>query len=166
MPWLVADLDIGDHVLEIGAGSGAATNELYKRARVTSLEHDPRSVRRLAGQQKDFRCEVVRGDAATLPFASETFSSAIGILVLHHLKSSELQDRAFSEAYRVLRPGGIFLVLEISDTWLYRAGHFKSTFVPLSPSTAVARLTNAGFYSVSCDYRRGAFRIRAYRPIH
>jgi ubiquinone/menaquinone biosynthesis C-methylase UbiE len=166
LPWVIGDSDIGDHVLEIGAGSGAATNELCKCARVTSLEYDPRSVRRLAEQQKNSRCEVVCGDAAALPFASETFSSAIAILVLHHLKSSELQDRAFAETYRVLRPGGVFLVLEISGTWLHRVGHFKSTFVPLSPPTAVERLTKAGFSSVSCESRHRAFRIRAYRPIH
>jgi SAM-dependent methyltransferase len=164
LPWIIGDSDIGDHVLEIGAGSGAATNELCKRARVTSLEYDPRSARRLVEQQKNSDCDAVCGDAAALPFASKTFSSVIAILVLHHLKSIELQDRAFAEIFRVLCPGGIFVVLEISDTWLHRVGHFKSTFVPISPAAAIVRLTKAGFSGVSCDVRHGGFRIRAYRP--
>jgi ubiquinone/menaquinone biosynthesis C-methylase UbiE len=163
LPWIIGDSPIGDYVLEIGAGSGAATKELCKHARVTSLEYDSGSVRLLAELQKNSGCEVVRGDAAALPFADETFSSAIAILVLHHLKSIELQDRAFAETYRVLRPGGIFFVLEISDTWLHRVGHFKSTFVPISVSEVPARLAKAGFSGVVCDHRHGAFRIRARR---
>jgi ubiquinone/menaquinone biosynthesis C-methylase UbiE len=150
--------------LEIGAGSGAATGELCKRARVTSLEYDLRSLQRLVKRQKTSGCDALRGDAVALPFADETFSTVIAILVLHHLKSMELQDRAFHEIHRVMRPGGVFLALEISDTWLHRASHFKSTFVPISPVAAVVRLTETGFSAVACDNRRGAFRIRANRP--
>jgi ubiquinone/menaquinone biosynthesis C-methylase UbiE len=102
-------------------------------------------------------------DAAALPFPNETFSSAIAVLVLHHMRSRELQDRAFTEIFRVLRPGGIFLALEIPDGWLQRVGHIRSTFVPVAPATASARLTIAGFSRVAVDFRRWAFRVRAPR---
>jgi ubiquinone/menaquinone biosynthesis C-methylase UbiE len=106
---------------------------------------------------------VIRGDAAALPFADGAFSSAIAILMLHHLRSSELQNRAFAEIARVLRPRGVFLVLEIQDGWLHRLGHISSTFVPVAPVSAFARLTAAGFSNVTVEIQRGGYRIRALR---
>ena len=163
MPWVLADSDLGEHILEIGAGSGAATEELRRRARVTSLEYDARSVSKLAPRIKNSRGDVVRGDASSLPFANRTFSSAIAILVLHHLPTMELQDQAFAEIFRVLRPGGVFLTFEISDSWFHRVGHIRSTFVPVVPATAYTRLAQAGFSDVTLDFSGGAFRIRAMR---
>jgi SAM-dependent methyltransferase len=98
-----------------------------------------------------------------LPFSNGAFSSAIAILMLHHLRSNELQDRAFAEIWRVLRPGGVFLAFEIQDGWLHRVGHIRSTFVPVTPASTIARLTTAGFLEVTVDFRRGGFRIRAVR---
>jgi ubiquinone/menaquinone biosynthesis C-methylase UbiE len=106
---------------------------------------------------------VVQGDAAALPFADRTFSSAIAVLVLHHLLSSELQDRTFTEAHRVLRPGGRFFAFEISDGWFNRVIHTNSTFVPVQPDTLAARLTVAGFAGVTLDPRPGGFRFTASR---
>ena len=106
---------------------------------------------------------MIQGDAATLPFASNTFSSAIAILMLHHLRSNELQDRALAEICRVLRPGGVFLAFEIEDGWLNRVGHIRSTFVPINMATVPARLKVAGFSRATADSWRSGFRIRALR---
>ena len=41
LPWMLQDAKLGEHILEIGAGPGAATIELARHApRVTSLEYD------------------------------------------------------------------------------------------------------------------------------
>jgi ubiquinone/menaquinone biosynthesis C-methylase UbiE len=117
----------------------------------------------LKARHSDRSGDVLQGDASQLPFASETFSSAIAILVLHHLRSRKLQDLAFAEILRVLRPGGVFLAFEINDSWIHHVGHYKSTFTPLSPGSAFARLTMAGFSRVSVDFRRGGFRLHASR---
>jgi SAM-dependent methyltransferase len=106
---------------------------------------------------------VVQGDAARLPFAAESFSCAIAILVLHHLRSRDLQDAALAEIVRVLRPGGVFLALEIHDGWLQRLVHTRSTFVPFAASAANARLNAAGFARVAVDFMRGGFLLRAQR---
>ncbi|PMW03419.1 hypothetical protein C1X40_34430, partial [Pseudomonas sp. GW456-11-11-14-TSB2] len=42
-----------------------------------------------------------------------------------------------------------------------RAIHYKSTFTPVAPASAFARLSAAGFSRVSVDFRHGGFRIRA-----
>ena len=155
---------LGDHVLELGAGPGAATDELRRRApRVTSLEYSYAFAAGLAARRHDTRSTVLQGDAAALPFANNSFSSAIAVLVLHHLRSGELQDRAFREILRVLRPGGVFFAFEIPDGWFQRAIHRNSTFVPVQPASLPARLTAAGFSRVTVDIRWGGFRVRAVR---
>jgi len=164
LPWILQGSELGEHVLELGAGLGAATDELRRRAaQVTCLEYDHAFATKLGRRVGGTNASVVQGDAAKLPFPDKTFSSAIAILMLHHLRSNELQDRAFSEVCRVLRPGGVFLVFEIQDEWLHRVGHIRSTFVPVDPATAAARLAAVGFSRVTVDLWRGGFRIRALR---
>ena len=165
LPWLLSDTSLGDHLLEIGAGYGPATAHLRKRvARVTSLEYDHRSTLKLKLQHDGRPGGAVRGDGAELPFASRTFSSALAILVLHHLKSRALQDRMFAEVFRVLRPGGVFVAFEITDSWIHRVSHIRSTFTPVLPGPAFGRLSTAGFSPIALDLRKGAFRFSAIRP--
>ena len=164
LPWILQGSELGEHVLEVGAGMGAATEELSRLAgRVTSLEYDPAFAAKLAARVNGSKSTAIQADAAALPFADRTFSSAIAILMLHHLRSNEQQDRAFAEIWRVLRPGGVFLAFEIQDGWLHRVGHIRSTFVPVMPASTFARLTAAGFSKVTVDFRSGGFRIRALR---
>jgi ubiquinone/menaquinone biosynthesis C-methylase UbiE len=166
LPWILTGTDLGENILELGAGWGAATAELQRRAHcVTSLEFDHKAAAILQSKIS-VTCSpglVVQGDASTLPFADQIFTGAIAILMLHHLRSRELQDQAFAEIYRVLKPGGIFLTLEIQDGWLQRAGHIYSTFVPVSLITAPERLQDVGFSNVIIDTRGSAFRLRATR---
>jgi SAM-dependent methyltransferase len=164
LPWVLSGGRLGDHVLEIGAGYGAATGQLLKLApRVTSLEYDPRLLRKLRANHQCAELTTFCGDAATLPFADQSFSSAVAILVLHHLKGRELQDRAIAEVHRVLRPGGCFFAFEINDGWIHRVAHFRSTFTPVTPGSAFARLTKVGFSKISVDFRGGGYRVSARR---
>ena len=165
LPWLLSGAELGEHALELGAGLGAATEELRRHAgRVTSLEYSHAFAAGLAQRLQSPNGDVLQGDASALPFPEKTFSAAIAVLMLHHLKSPDLQERAFAEIFRVLRPGGVFLAIEIPDAWFHRIGHIRSTFVPVAPSSAPARLAAAGFSSVSIDFLRGAYRMRALRP--
>jgi len=166
LPWVLSGARLGDHVLEIGAGYGAATGQLLKAApRVTCLEYDARALTKLKARHSSAGVTPLCGDAAALPFVKETFSSVIAILVLHHLKSRELQDRALTEVHRVLRPGGSFFVFEINDGWMERIAHYRSTFTPVTAGSAFARLSKAGFCKISVDFRRGGYRFRARKAM-
>jgi SAM-dependent methyltransferase len=161
---MMSGRDLGEHVLEIGAGPGAATPELRRLARrVTSLEYSHRFAANLAARDRDGNGSVLQGDATALPFAEKSFSSAIAVLVLHHLRSSQEQDRAFREIFRVLRTGGVFFAVDIPDRWLHRAIHWRSTFVPVSPVTIPGRLAAAGFSQVNVQFRPGGFGFQGVR---
>ena len=154
LPWMLRDSRLGDHLLEIGEGPGAATVELARRApRVTSLEYDHALAVKLRRRVNLSNVTIIQGDAAALSFPDGTFSSAISILMLHHLKSTAQQDRAFAEISRVLRPGGVFLAFDIPDGWINRIAHIKSTFVPLNPATAPQRLLPVGLSQVTMQSR-------------
>jgi SAM-dependent methyltransferase len=97
----------GQDVLEIGVGMGADHLEWAKSGprRLAGVDLTPRAVdwttRRLAIH--GFSPEVKEADAEQLPFPDDSFSIAYSWGVLHHSPNT---PKAFSEAYRVLRPGG------------------------------------------------------------
>jgi ubiquinone/menaquinone biosynthesis C-methylase UbiE len=161
LPWVVGGNSLGDHVLELGAGPGAGTEALRRLApRVTSLEWSHDFAVGLASKNRD---AVVQADAASLPFADRTFSSAVAVLMLHHLRTRTAQENALREAYRVLRPGGAFLAFEIEDNLLHRVIHIGSVFVPIDRADIGDRLTAVGFSRVKLDSRVGGFRFGATR---
>jgi SAM-dependent methyltransferase len=161
LPWVLAENSLGDHVLELGAGSGAGTATLKRLApRVTSLEWSHDFAARLAVTN---RHAVVQADAVLLPFAGGTFSSAVAVLMLHHLRTRTAQEDAFREVFRVLRPGGSFFVFEIEDNLLHRVIHIGSVFVPVDRADVADRLRNAGFSNVKLTSRSGGFRFSAMR---
>ena len=68
--------------------------------------------RRIEDAGLDTRIACIEGNAETLPFENSSFDAytiAFGIRNVTHI------DRAISEAYRVLKPGGRFLCLEFSE---------------------------------------------------
>jgi ubiquinone/menaquinone biosynthesis C-methylase UbiE len=162
LPWLLSGYPLGEDVLELGAGPGATTEVLSQRANhVTSLEYDRKFAARLGVRYQNTNVCILQGDAASLPFPDSVFSSAVAILVLHHLKSQEQQKRAFAEIRRVLRPGGVLFALEINDSWINRVGHIKSTFVPIDPDSVTETLKSLEFSNVLVEKQRGAYRICA-----
>jgi SAM-dependent methyltransferase len=165
LPWILSGESLGDHLLEIGAGYGVATPFLQSRvARVTALEYDLNFIFKGKLQNKGRTSEaVVCGDGTQLPFANQTFTSVLAILVLHHIKSAQLQDQLFAECFRVLRPGGVFLTFDIIDAWFHRIAHIRSTFTPIDPATIPTRLSSAGFANPQIQTDKGAFRLTAVR---
>ena len=164
LPWVLAAHSLGEHALEIGAGYGASTRFLRGRARrVTALEYNREEILKWKARCDGDGVAAVCGDGAHLPFAAQSFSAVVAILVLHHLKSAELQDQMLSEAMRVLRPGGVLMGFEIQDSWLNRVIHKGSTFTPFTSDGAYGRLAAARFAQVGVDVRSGAFRFSAAR---
>ncbi len=104
----------GADVLEIGSGNGAhsALFAYLHGAKMTAIDITPSRV--LATSQKldllmpngDHLC--ANADAERLPFADETFDVVYSNGVLHHTPGT---SEAVKEVYRVLRPGGLAVVM-------------------------------------------------------
>ncbi|HPF31679.1 MAG TPA: class I SAM-dependent methyltransferase [Candidatus Sabulitectum sp.] len=56
--------------------------------------------------------------AASLPFPERSFHCVLAMAVLHHLRCDDLQE-ALREVYRILVPGGTFILLE---DWCFARG--------------------------------------------
>jgi SAM-dependent methyltransferase len=149
IPWAVRDIDLGDDVLEIGPGYGATTDVFAGLLpKLTSVEIDPVLAGRLQARYAGTAVDVVLGDATDLAFADGRFSGAVCFSMLHHVPSSELQDRLFAEAARVLRRNAPIVAVDGLESDGVRAFHEGDTYQPVDPETLPVRLRAAGFADV------------------
>jgi SAM-dependent methyltransferase len=162
LPWVLGDDELGDDVLEIGAGPGLVTGLLVECAsRVTAVEIDERLAAALRARMAGRAVEVVTADATALPLPDGRFSSAACFTMLHHIPGRALQDRALAEIARVLRPGGLLVGTDGQDTPARRALHEGDVFEPIDPAGFPDRLRVAGFVDPVVDSDGDRFRFRA-----
>lgn len=150
----------GGRVVDIGAGSGrAAVGLLLARPRTNVIgvdiyrgfygidDNTPQRFMlnaRIAGVAD--RAEAIVGDARQLPLATGTFDGAISLAAIDHIRRDDI-PKALSEAARVLKPGGEFLLMLVNaDGWArfaspHAIGHHPSA----DPNRWRALLTSAGF---------------------
>ncbi|MPY94464.1 MAG: methyltransferase domain-containing protein [Acidimicrobiia bacterium] len=150
VPWAMDALAPPALLLEIGPGYGAATEVLRQRVqRLVAVEKDPELARRLQDRfAADPVVDVQEGDGTQLPFPDHAFDGATCFTMLHHVPSLELQDRLFTEAARVVRPGGVFFGVDSLGGPAFEAFHHDDVCVAVDPLTLADRLTAAGFDDV------------------
>jgi len=162
LPWALAGVDLGDDVLEIGPGYGATTRALAPRVKsLSALEIDPELAGRLTSDIAA-HVRVIHGDGTAMPFANEMFTGVSCFAMLHHVPSATLQDCLFAEAFRVLRPGGVFAGADSMTSLGFRMLHVFDTMILVDPVTLPGRLEAAGFRDVTIATEPGrAFKFRA-----
>jgi ubiquinone/menaquinone biosynthesis C-methylase UbiE len=164
LPFALHEIELGGDVLELGPGPGLTTELLRKQVpRLTAVEIDPRLARSLSARLAGSNVTVVRGDAAALPFADGSFSGVLALTMLHHVPTPELQDRVLSEAFRVLKLGGVFAGVDSLMSLSMRLLHVGDTLVPLDPATFKGRLEKTGFRDVVAEANQERLRFRARR---
>jgi ubiquinone/menaquinone biosynthesis C-methylase UbiE len=162
LPWVLGDDELGDDVLELGAGPGLVTDLLVERAaRVTAVEIDEGLAAALRERMAGQSVEVLTADATALPLPDGRFSSAACFTMLHHIPGRDLQDRALAEIARVLRSGGLLLGTDGEDTPTRRTLHIGDIFEPIDPAEFAARLRSTGFVDPIVDSNGDRFRFRA-----
>lgn len=166
VPWAVEGLDLGDDLLEMGPGPGATTDVLHTLVRsLTAVEVDAVLAARLAERYQDNAAvEVVRADATATGLPGGRFDSAVCLTMLHHVPGVAEQDALFAEAFRLLRPGGVFLGSDSLDGPEFRELHEGDVCNPVDPATLDARLAGAGFIAVRVETNEYAVRFRARTP--
>jgi ubiquinone/menaquinone biosynthesis C-methylase UbiE len=98
-------------VLEIGTGPGNLGKEIVAATPAIKLSGVDISECMLAlAEQKGIYRTIVRASAERLPFPSGEFDAVYTAFMLHSVLN---QERAFTEIYRVLRPGGRAALIDL-----------------------------------------------------
>ncbi|KAG0205969.1 hypothetical protein BGX28_002519 [Mortierella sp. GBA30] len=111
--YLAAQMGIQSNlkVLDMGCGVGGPAREIshFTGAHITGINNNDYQISRAIHQTvqagMDHRCEFVKGDFIHMPFEDNSFDACYGIESTVHAKT--LED-VYGEAYRVLKPGGVF----------------------------------------------------------
>ncbi|MEA5569394.1 class I SAM-dependent methyltransferase [Anabaena sp. UHCC 0399] len=98
------------HVLDLCCGSGQATQFLVKCSQnVTGLDASPLSLQR--ARQNVPEAAYVEAFAEKIPFTEAQFDVVHTSAALHEMQPAQLRE-IIQEVYRVLKPGGVFTIVD------------------------------------------------------
>ena len=107
---LVKDLEKPGVVLDLACGTGEIAALISDRADfVIGLDYSLPMLK--VARKKLPEIPFIRGDALNLPFKENSFDTVLVSLGLRHFDNN---DRALREIKRILKPGGIVRILEVS----------------------------------------------------
>ena len=150
LPVVSAGVDLGDDMLEIGPGPGAATEWLRHRVRrLVAVDLDPAATAALQTRFAGTNVEAVTGDATNLPYPDCSFDSAGTFTMLHHVPTRALQDAILAGILRALRPGGTLVGSDSVPSDGLHHFHEGDTYNPVEPAAFLTRLQTAGFAAIS-----------------
>jgi ubiquinone/menaquinone biosynthesis C-methylase UbiE len=170
---LIAHIKEGDRVLDIGCGTGALTLRAAKKGtHVKAIDINPGMLEVARAKAEDVHLseniEFVEMGVAELGNETDrTYNAVMSGLCLSEFTAEEL-DFALNEVVRILKPEGLFLVVdEVRPQSFFRKllqGFFRSLlklFVFLVNGTTTRALKNfpgkiegAGFAIVSCELNK------------
>lgn len=119
-------------VLDVGAGRGLfATLLVQSGMRVIGLEYVDEQTQKNNAEVKnkgwESRARFVTGDALDIPFTDASFDAVTDIGLAQHLPA-ESMPLYLTEVARVLKPGGFFLMTELSkETVVFFDWHPKAS---------------------------------------
>jgi SAM-dependent methyltransferase/uncharacterized membrane protein YbhN (UPF0104 family) len=95
--------------LDLGCGVGAQSRAIARKGyNVIGVD----AARRLLREARRSGVVCAAADATALPFEDEALDYVFTVGVLHHLPGAPVQAAACREVWRVLKPGGVFVVQE------------------------------------------------------
>lgn len=147
----------GDAIVDLGCGTGFLADWLAGRgARVIGVDHSARMLAE-ARRRAEHEIEYRQGEFDALPLGDCEVDGAFANLVWHHLPDHEAAAR---EVYRVLRPGGTFVVSDMAphdSDWMREfMGDLR---LGLRPESLIAVLARAGFEQLTSEPVRDRYRV-------
>lgn len=116
-------------VLEVGSGGGKLTEALKKQKIPEIWGMEPSLYLLKVAATRYPKVRFIQGLAESIPFPNARFEG-IGVCFVFHELPKKIADQSLQEIYRVLKPGGLFAMVEPSpeqfdqDLWdlFYRNG--------------------------------------------
>jgi len=142
-------------VLDIGCGHGLIHPYLRDAGcRLTGIDVAENAIEMARQRNPHVHYDVY--DGSRLPYPDETFDVLFTIGVMHHVAVDQ-RDTFVSEARRVLRPGGTFVVFEHNKLnplvqWIVARIPFDRNAVLLTGWRAQNLVRKAGFREIDCRY--------------
>jgi len=108
-----------EEIVDIGCGGGRNAGALLKKypaAHVTAIDYSEVSVSKATAYNaeaiKQGRCEVRQGDVSALTLPEEKYDLATAFETIYFWPGLE---KCFAEVAKVLKPGGVFMIVNESD---------------------------------------------------
>lgn len=160
----------GDRVLDLGCGTGTLTRQIGERLDAAAgglaigIDAAPKMIAVANNKRSSPTTQFETVAAERLPYPPESFDKACSSFFFHHV-DYELKVGALTEARRVLRPGGIILLLDIDipTNWYGRLCMYLSEWALRQPEIGENRtgelrkaFSEAGFTTwIALDHWQG-----------
>lgn len=99
----------GEKILDLGCGTGYylfLLSSLPISLNLVGLDNDSKALEEARGSLSK-RIKFILSDCAKLPFKDKTFDKVVASEVLEHLQDDR---KTLKEVFRILKPGGIFVI--------------------------------------------------------
>ena len=154
-------LDPGLTIADLGCGTGYVAQSLLGLcSRVICVDASgpmlDEARKRLDETPVGTRVEYRPGELDSLPIADDEVDGALCAMVLHHL---ETPDDCLREMFRIVRPGGCAVILELTPhkaEWMHEA--LGDRHLGLEPESIARRLESVGFQDVSLELPTDRYR--------
>ena len=148
-------LSPASRILSVGCGTGMLDGMLSQEGfEVTGIDISTESID--LARMNNPQCRYFQYDGISFPFHSESFDFVLAVNVYHHVLPAD-RDALSSEAYRVLRGGGSFAIIEhnpynlLTQIVVARC-EFDRDAKLLTRSMSKNLLTASGFREVRGEY--------------
>ncbi len=144
-------------IADLGCGGGRNAAVLLRRypmSKMTAVDHSALSVEKASEYNRDMiktgRCTVLECDVSALQLENDTYELVTAFETIYFWPGLE---KCFREVFRILKPGGTFLIVNESDGTDKTALRFEKMIDGMKCYTADTienALISVGFCEVNC----------------